>query len=176
LGGGSSGKLFQTLRIEKGFTYGAYSQIGKTKEVAPFFVNTSVRSNATLPSLQIIQTMLTDYGKNFGENEVAITKNKILKNNTLTYESLGAKTGILRQISKYGKSDKFLEEDQNELIAMTLPSFKKTIDQYMKESDMVYMIVGDKATQLNEVNQLKGKVTQLDINGDPAIKATLEKQ
>ena len=25
LGGGSSGRLFQTLRIEKGYTYGAYS-------------------------------------------------------------------------------------------------------------------------------------------------------
>ena len=176
LGGGSSGKLFQTLRIEKGFTYGAYSQVSATKEVAPFFINTSVRSNSTLPSLQIIQSMLTDYGKNFGENEVAITKNKILKNNTLTYESLGAKASILRQISKYGKSDKFVEDDQNELIAMTLPDFKKTIEQYMKETDMIYLIVGDKATQLNEVNQLKGKVTQLDINGEPSIKATIEKQ
>jgi zinc protease len=176
LGGGSSGKLFQTLRVEKGFTYGAYSQIGKTKEVAPFIINSSVRSNATLPSLQIIQTMLTDYGKNFGDNEVAITKNKVLKNNTLTYESLGAKANILRQISKYGKSDKFLEEDQNELIAMTVADFKRTIDQYMKESDMIYLIVGDKATQMSEVNQLKGNVIQLDINGEPSIKATLEKQ
>jgi zinc protease len=175
LGGGSSGKLFQTLRIEKGYTYGAGSGVNKLKEKAPFFVNTSVRSNATLPSLQIIQSMLADYGKNFSDNEVAITKNKILKNNTLTYESLGAKVGALREISKYGKSKKFLEEDQQELMKMTLPDFKATIDQYMKEADMIYLIVGDKTTQLNEVTQLKGNVIQLDTQGDPAIKATIDK-
>jgi hypothetical protein len=39
---------------------------------------------------------------------------------------------------------------------------------------MIYLIVGDKATQFDEVTQLKGNVIQLDINGDPAIKARIE--
>jgi zinc protease len=167
LGGGSSGKLFQTLRIEKGFTYGAYSFVGKTKAKAPFAVTTSVRSNATLPSLQIIEGMLKDYGTNFSDNEVAITKNKILKSNTLAYESLGSKLGLLREVSKYGKSKKFVEDDQKELMGMTLADFKKTIDQYMSEKGQFYLIVGDKATQLKEVTQLKGKVIQLDSSGNP---------
>jgi zinc protease len=167
LGGGSSGKLFQTLRIEKGYTYGAYSTVVKSKQKAPFLVTTSVRSNATLPSLQIIQTILSDYGKNFSDQEVAVTKNKILKNSTLTYESLGAKLGALREISKYGKSANFIEEDQQELMKMTLPDFKAVINQYMNEPDLIYLIVGDKATQLEEVKQLKGKVTVLDSSGNP---------
>jgi zinc protease len=167
LGGGSSGRLFQTLRIEKGFTYGASSFIGSSNEKAPFLVNTSVRSNATLQSLEIIQSMLANYGSTFSDNEVAITKNKIMKNNTLAFESLGAKLGSLREISKYGKSKKYIEDDQRELMKMTLPDFKKTIDQYMKESDMFYLVVGDGATQLSEVSKLKGKVIQLDIYGDP---------
>jgi len=58
LGGGSSGRLTQTLRIEKGYTYGAFSTIIKNKEVSPFLVGTSVRANATLKSLEIIQDML----------------------------------------------------------------------------------------------------------------------
>ena len=168
LGGGSSGKLFQTLRIEKGYTYGAYSYLGQSKEKAPFVVTTSVRSNATLPSLQIIKSMLADYGKTFGEAEVAITKNKILKSNTLAYESLGSKLGLLRSISKYNKSKKFIEEDQQELMDMTLSDFKSAIDQYMKESDMIYVIVGDKATQLGEVKKLSEKVIELDIHGNPS--------
>ena len=36
LGGGSSGKLFQTLRIGKGYTYGAYSNITSRQAVSPF--------------------------------------------------------------------------------------------------------------------------------------------
>jgi zinc protease len=172
LGGGSSGKLFQTLRIEKGYTYGAYSFLNRSKEIAPLMVTTSVRSNATLPSLEIIQQMLKDYGANFTEQEVAVTKNKILKGNTLAYEALGAKLGLLREISKYGKSKKFIEEDQQLLMSMTLADFKTTIDKYMNEKDVFYLIVGDKATQLEEVRKLKGKVTELDINGGLVSQST----
>lgn len=166
LGSGSSGRLFQTLRVEKGYTYGAYSTINRYKEIAPFLATTSVRSNATLPSLQIISDMLTNYEKSFGEPEVAVTKNKVLKSNTLAYESLNAKQGMLREISKYGSSKKYVEEDQAELMNMTLPDFKKIINQYMNEGDMIYLVVGDQATQLPEVTKLKGSVTVLDIYGN----------
>jgi zinc protease len=172
LGGGSSGKLFQTLRVEKGYTYGAYSFVSKTKEKAPFLVNTSVRSNATLPSLQIIESILSDYGKNFSEQDVAITRNKVLKSSTLAYESLGSKLGALREISKYNKSKKFIEEDQQELVKMTLADFKAVIGQYMNEPDMIYLVVGDKATQLKEVTQLKGKVIVLDNQGNPVAEGS----
>ena len=165
LGGGSSGKLFQTLRIDKGYTYGAYSYISKLKEKAPFVVTTSVRSNATLPSLQIIESMVKDYGTSFSEKEVATTQNKILKSNTLAYESLGAKLALLREISKYGKSPKFVEEDQQELMKMSLADFKDVISKYMTEGNQFYLVVGDKETQLSEVKQLKGKVTLLDSAG-----------
>jgi zinc protease len=166
LGGGSSGKLFQTLRVEKGYTYGAYSYINKSKETAPFLVTTSVRSNATLASLEIIQQMLKDYGTNFSEQEVAVTKNKVLKSNTLSYEALNSKLGLLREITKYGKSKKFIEEEQQQLMSMTLSDFKNVINKYINEKDLFYLVVGDKATQLEEVKKLKGKVTELDIKGD----------
>lgn len=165
LGGGSSGKLFQTLRIDKGYTYGAYSYISKLKEKAPFVVTTSVRSNATLPSLQIIESMVKDYGTSFSEKEVATTQNKVLKSNTLAYESLGAKLALLREISKYGKSRKFIEEDQQELMKMSLADFRNVINKYMTEGNQFYLVVGDKETQLGEVKQLKGKVTLLDSAG-----------
>jgi len=168
LGSGSSGRLFQTLRIEKGYTYGAYSRVQQSNEVAPFIVSTSVRANATVPSLDIIRDMLTDYGTSFSEPDVQISKNKILKGNTLAYESQGAKLGLLREISKYGKSNKFIEEDQQALMAMTLADFKSTINTYMPEKDLVYVVVGDKATQYEEVKKFaKGKIYLLDNNGKP---------
>src|SRR5690606_32726362 len=51
LGRGSSSLLFQTLRIEKGFTYGASSSVQRLTEIAPFTISTSVRANATRASL-----------------------------------------------------------------------------------------------------------------------------
>ncbi len=166
LGGGSSGRLFQTLRIEKGFTYGAYSRLGNTSETSPIVITTSVRSNATLPFLEIIRNMLKDYGRKFSDNEVEITQNKVLKANTLAYESLGSKLVLLHNISKYGWSKKFIEEDQRELMAMDLTDFKTVIDRYLEERNMVYLIVGDKATQWQEVRKFANDIIMLDSHGD----------
>ena len=167
LGGGSSGKLFQTLRIGKGYTYGAYSGIGESLEIAPFYVSTSVRANATLPSLQIIEEMLENYSEDFGKEEVEITQNKLLKENTRAFESLGSKLAILRDISKYDKPADFVEQKQEELLDMDLEDFKEVIEEYLVEDEMIYVVVGDKATQMEEVKKFGKPVVELDIFGDP---------
>ncbi|WP_223034442.1 M16 family metallopeptidase [Hanstruepera marina] len=169
IGGGSSGRLFQTLRIEKGYTYGAYSGVGNSLEIAPYTVRSSVRANATLKSLEIIEDMLVTYAESFGEEEVELTKNKLLKANTRAYESLGAKLSILRNISKYGYAMDYIEQDQDELIAMTVDNYKNIINKYLVEDDMIYVVVGDKATQWDEVQKLGKTVIELDIFGNPVI-------
>ena len=169
LGGGSSGRLFQTLRIEKGYTYGAYSNFRGSLEVAPFLVRTSVRANATLKSLKIIQNMLENYAKDFSEADVELTKNKLLKADTRAFESLGAKLGMVRSMSKYNKPSNFTELDQAELVSMTLADYKKVIDTYLQEKDMIYVVVGDKATQLKEVKKLGKPVIELDIYGNKTV-------
>lgn len=169
IGGGSSGRLFQTLRIEKGYTYGAYSSVGNSLEIAPYTVRSSVRANATLKSLEIIENMLATYADSFGEEEVELTKNKLLKANTRAYESLGAKLAILRNISKYGYAMDYIEKDQEELIAMTVDDYKNIINKYLVEDDMIYVVVGDKATQWDEVQKLGKTVIELDIFGNPIV-------
>jgi zinc protease len=169
LGGGSSGRLFQTLRIEKGYTYGAYSYIPKRDAVAPFTITSSVRANATLPSLEIIQQMLKTYGPEFTEEEVALTQNKVIKENTRAFESLGNKLDLLTQIEKFNKAEDYIDKEQQLLMAMDLSDFKKIIGTYINEPEMVYVVVGDKATQLKEVKKLGKNVVLLDIHGNPVI-------
>ncbi|WP_022824063.1 M16 family metallopeptidase [Hymenobacter norwichensis] len=166
LGSGASGRLTQLLRIQKGYTYGAYSTVQEQKEIAPFIVSTSVRANATGASLQLIRELLTTYGPTFSQADVDIAKSKILKGNTLVYESQGAKLGILRRISKFNKPPKFIEDDQQQLMQMGVADFKTTIGKYMPENELVYVVVGDKATQYEEVKKFApGKVTLLDATG-----------
>ncbi|MDR4505195.1 MAG: insulinase family protein [Candidatus Scalindua sp.] len=175
LGSVSSGTLTQILRHEKGYTYGAYSFLRETKEIVPFIAYSSVRSNATLASLKIFKEIIENYGHNFSENDVEITKNKILKRNTRAYESLSAKLDILHNISKYGYSLSYIEDAQNELMNMTLKDFKEVIARYLKEEEMIYLVVGDAATQLEEVNKLgKGNAILLDIYGNQRQQEVIE--
>ncbi|MFT5050078.1 MAG: zinc protease [Chlamydiales bacterium] len=168
LGGGSSGRLFQQMRIDKGWTYGAYSFVGQTLEVAPFTAYSSVRSNVTLPSLQLMRDLIRNYGATFGADEMAVTKNQRVKGNTRAFESAGAKMGILRQMSKYGLEPDYLEQEQSELLNMELADFHGQIGKHMDEASMIYLVVGDAATQLAEVEKLGlGPACLLDIHGGP---------
>jgi zinc protease len=166
LGGGSSGRLFQLLRIEKGYTYGAYSFIGGTLEVAPFQAYTSVRNNITLESLQLMRDLFEDYKSTFTEREVEVTKNMVIKNNTRAFESLNAKLGMLRRMSKFDLPADYIERDQNELMSMTLEDFHNIIEKYMNEDEMFYLVVGNGKTQLQRMEDLGyGAPVVLDIHG-----------
>ena len=166
LGGGSSGRLFQTLRIQKGYTYGAGSGVPSRKEIAPFTISSSVRSNATLPSLEIIKEMVANYGSGFSEEDVTLTRNKIIKQNTRAYESLNSKLNILTNIDSYNKGIDYINAEQQMLKQMSLSDFKEMINTYIQEKKMVYVVVGDKATQFEEVKKLGKKVVELDIFGN----------
>ncbi|WP_139792248.1 M16 family metallopeptidase [Henriciella litoralis] len=168
LGGGISGDLAQVLRIEKGYTYGAYSSISDGYVAQPFRALTSVRANATGPSLEIIRDMLTAYGPEFDDAAVDMTRQKLVKENTRAFESLDAKLGTLHQISKYGKSPNYVEDEQRALLEMPLEEYKRVIAEYLAEPDMIWVVVGDGETQLEPVKAFAGgEVIQLDIHGDP---------
>ena len=168
LGGGISGDLAQVLRIEKGYTYGAYSFVGEGLVPQPFRIGTSVRANATEPSLEVISDMLEAYGPEFDDAAVELTRQKLVKEDTRAFESLGEKLGTLREISKFGKSLSFVEEEQQELLDMPLEEYKRVIAQYLAEPDMTWVVVGDAETQLEPVRSFAaGEVIILDIYGEP---------
>jgi zinc protease len=47
-----------------------------------------------------------------------------------------------------------------------LADYKNMIATYLQEEDMVYVVVGDKETQLEEVKKLGKPVIELDIYGN----------
>ena len=170
LGGGISGDLAQVLRIEKGYTYGAFSNIPNGPVARPFTIGTSVRANATKASLETIRDMVRAYGPEFDEAAMETTKLKLIKENTRAFESLGAKLGTLRNISRYNLSPRYVEDEQAELVEMKVEDFQRIAAEYLQEDEMIYVIVGDKETQFGPVSEFaeaagKGAVVELDIYG-----------
>lgn len=172
LGGGIAGDLAQVLRIEKGYTYGAGSFIPRSTVERPFTIVTSVRANATKPSLEVIREMVQEHGSTFDDVAVETTQQKIVKTAARAFESFGAKLGTLNTMTRLGLSVRYVEEEQEELLAMTAEDFQRIAADYLDESEMVYVIVGDKATQFEPVSEFaqaagKGEVVELDIYGAP---------
>ena len=142
--------------------------MGNTQEIAPYIAYTSVRANVTRQSLDLIRELYENYTDTFTDQELELTKNKIIKDNTRKYESLSSKLNVLRQISKFGYSKNFIENNQKELLEMSLDDFHLMIETYLNEDDMFYLIVGDAKTQVDLLNDFGNtKAIMVDIRGNP---------
>lgn len=167
LGAGSSARLFQLLRIQKGYTYGAGSFIPRSFETAPFIARSSVRANVTLESLQLFREQLESYAATYTEEDLATTRNLLTKQATRDFETLGDLMEVLKNISHLGLPTDYIEAEQREENALTLADVREMIGRHMNESQMVYVIVGDGRTQRQRIKDLgHGEPIELDIFGE----------
>lgn len=168
LGAGSSARLFQTLRIEKGYTYGAYTSISKARYIAPFMAYSQVRANVTLESLQIFKDLIANYDETFTQQDLETTKNLLIKRSTREYETIENLLTMLNEVSKFDLPFDFVEKEQAQLESMTVEEAQQIYQKYADEQQMIYVIVGDAATQLERVKEFGyGDPIRLDRKGNP---------
>jgi zinc protease len=154
LGGSFSGILNLILREEKGFTYGARSGFTANNLFGTFQASSSVRSNATLESIQIFTTEMAKYREGISEEDLEFTRNALLKSNALEFETLRALQGILENISLYNLPFDYISNQQEVIGSMTLESHRKLAQNYIDPQRMYYVVVGDADTQLVPLKSL----------------------
>jgi zinc protease len=154
LGGSFSGTLNLILREEKGFTYGARSGFYANNLYGTFQASSSVRSNATLESMEIFKEEMTKYREGISEEDLAFTKDALLKSNAREFETLWALQTMLETISMYDLPFDYITLQQEVTRSMTLSSHKDLAQKYIHPDRMYYVVVGDAATQLEPLNSL----------------------
>ena len=170
LGGSIGADLAQTLRIEKGYTYGAYSGASGNAGLQPWSVGTSVRANATRDSLRIIAEMLGGYAQGFDDDRVERTRAKIVKDLARSQESLGARRAQLARKAKFGLPDDYVEAEQRALMAMERDDYAAVSEAFAPRG-LVWVIVGDGETQRESVRdfarELGGTFVEYGVDGAP---------
>jgi zinc protease len=154
LGGSFSGSLNLILREEKGFTYGARSGFSGNNLYGTFQASSSVRSNATLESMEIFIDEMTKYRDGISDEDLAFTKNALLKSNARKFETLRALQGMLETISMYDLPFDFISRQQEVTSSMTLEKHSNLARKYIDPDKMYYVVVGDAASQLEPLNSL----------------------
>ena len=153
-GGGFASQLTQELREGKGYTYGVRSGFSGTNIKGPFMVNSNVRSNVTYESASLIKEILENYGKNFNDNDLEITKGYMLKSGARAFETLNSKLSMLSNISNYNYPVDYAKQRENIVKSLTVEEVKTLAEKYIRPDKMIYLIVGDAATQLDKLGQL----------------------
>ncbi len=154
LGGAFTSILNQILREEKGFTYGASSYFQEMKSKAPFVAATSVRSDATFESVKIFKDEMEKYRNGISENDLQFIKNCMVLSNALRFETNSALAGMLSTMAKYNFPDDYIKKEENIIKGMTIEEHKAITDKYIVPERMYYVVVGDAATQMKQLEKI----------------------
>ena len=154
LGGIYTSRLNNTLRVEKGYTYGIRSGFSATSERGFFNVRSSVRSNVTTESLALIRDIVGDYGKTFTDKDLSVMKDALLRGQALKTETLGDKLSLISQMSEYGYPADFKAQNAKRIANMSVDDVKALVDKYMPVTAMNYVVVGDAASQASGTKRL----------------------
>lgn len=167
LGGSFNGNVNLILREEKGYTYGARTGFTGSEYVGYFFASSGVQSSATLESVEIFRDEIAKYRNGISDEDLKFTKDALIKSNALRFETIGALRGMLAQIARYNLPYDFIKNQEKQISDMTIDEHKMLAQKYINPDKMIYLIVGDKATQLDKLKGLGfGDPILLDKDGN----------
>lgn len=167
-GGGFASDLTQQLREGQGYTYGIGSGFQGTNLPGPFSISSSVRSNVTYEALALIKDIVDGYGPTFDEEDLEATRSFLLRTNARAFETLGAKVGVLGDMSAYGFPADYLLAREETVRDMTVDEIRALAAEHLDTESMVWLVVGDARTQLDRLDALGlGPAVLLDRDGRP---------
>jgi len=154
LGGSFSGVLNLILREEKGYTYGARSFFSEMKNPAPFLASSSVRSDATMESVNIFKKSMEDYRNGISDEDMEFTRNSLIKSNLRRFETVNNLLSMLSAISKYDLPDDYVLLEERVVREMTAEQLKSLAQENIRPDQMIYVIAGDAATQMKPLERI----------------------
>ena len=154
LGNGSQGMLFDVLRLQKGYTYGAYSSFDGGALYNNFTAYSSVQASTTPDALATFRDLITNYPAVYTQEMLDETRNSLRKSMASSFETLGSLTGLLQNISYYKLPLDYVKQQEDMLAGMTVEQAREMMEKHMRAGDMVFIVVGDAKTQLKPLEKL----------------------
>ncbi|MGB8489925.1 MAG: insulinase family protein, partial [Bacteroidales bacterium] len=154
LGGSFNGLFNLILREEKGFTYGARSSFMGAKNYGTFTASSMVRTNSTLESVNIFKAEMEKYRENLPQEYIDFTKSALLKSNARNFETIGSLLNMLSTISAYGLPADYIKQEEAFVKDLTVEKQLELAKKYIDPSRMYYVVVGDAATQMKDLEKV----------------------
>jgi len=167
LGGGATGRLFMNLREEKGYTYGAYSNLETYRDCGAFTANAEVRSEVTAAA---IQTFLEEFhkiqqqpvpGKELNDAKRFLLGIFPLQNET---SSAIAALALKQQLYQLGKN--YWNHYLTAISRVTASEVREMAKCWIRPREMTIVVVGDADVLLPQLSPL-GKINTFDVDDRP---------
>ena len=165
IGGGPTGRLFTHLREEKGYTYGAYSNISAAQFRGHWLANMDVRSEVTEPSMTDLMAEIARMrDEPVPQKEFDDKRRGIIASFALTLESPQAVLGNHITRWMYKLPADYWDRLPVRIMAVTQAQVQEAAKKYLEPSRLQIVTVGD-AAKIGDVVKKFGTVTVYDVNG-----------
>ena len=165
LGAAFNSRLNLDLRETKGYTYGIRSYFSGSKYPGTFTISSSVKRTVTDASITDIMKEVTDFRNNgLTDNEITFTKNSLLNEDALKYETLNQKASFLSKIMRYNLPKDFTEQQAKVLSSIVKSELNELSKKYIHPDKMVIVVVGNKFLIKDKLEKLGyGKVKEMEV-------------
>jgi predicted Zn-dependent peptidase len=168
LGANASSRLFMNLREEKGYTYGAYSNLDARRLAGTFRATAEVRTPVTGASLH-------EFFYELGRiREEAVTADEL--KNAKAYLSgvfpirIETQDGLIDQlvsIRMYDLPSDYLETYREQINAVTAADIQRVAEAHVTPDRAAVVIVGDAAEIREQVKEYADTIEVYDTDGKP---------
>ena len=165
IGGGPTGRLFIHLREEKGYTYGAYSNLTATKYRGDWQASTQVRTDVTDPALRDLLSELTTMKEQpVPENDLRIAKRSMVASFALSLESPQQMLGYYTARWLYRLPADYWDKYPDRVMAVTPAQVQAASQKYLDARRVQIVAVGD-ASKIKETLAKYGPLEVYDAEG-----------
>ncbi|MBU6325841.1 MAG: insulinase family protein, partial [Bacteroidetes bacterium] len=169
LGGNFNSRINLNLREEKAWTYGSRAGFSPAYKNLPgnWVFSSSVRASATDSAIVEVVKEINKFKKEgMTQEEFNFTRNSVLANQALEFESNMQKSGFIYNILNRNLPEDYTRQQEQVLKGITLEELNQLAAKNLSTDRMVILVVGDAATLKPRLEKLGyGKVQMLDAFG-----------
>ncbi|HEX8354655.1 MAG TPA: pitrilysin family protein [Pyrinomonadaceae bacterium] len=152
LGGNASARLFMNLREEKGYTYGAYTQLDARRHAGSFRATTEVRGEVTGVSLkEIFYELGRIRDEDVSDKELTDAKTYLTGIFPIRLETQEGLIDQLVQLRMHGLPDDYLLTYRENIQRVTKEEVRRVAGLHVTPDRAAVVVVGDRAQILEQV-------------------------
>lgn len=176
LGGSSSARLFRTLREERGYTYGASSNVARRLDRGVFTAGMAVRNEVVGEAVGAMVGLIEEIRtRPIPAAELQDTKDFLIGSFPLQIETPQQVASQVTSIRLLGLPAGEIEGFRERVAALDAGAVQAAAREYLRPQELLIVVVGD-ATALRSQLTPFGNVRVEDAEGNPMTLADLEPQ
>ncbi len=165
LGGSAASRLFMDLRERRSLTYGAYSGIGESVQVAPFRASASVRNDVTGQAMEAffehLERIRTEAAP---ESELRDAQRYLSDRFPLQIDTPGKIANMVADLRVYGLGDDYWDGFRSAIREVTAEQALEAAREHIRPGQGLVVVVG-RAAEVAEPLRRWGPVTVVDVSG-----------